>query len=113
MENLQNELLEHVQCEFQRNRLEIQKIEIEFRKIWNTDEEELNDRRTEINEIESVLSTQLKELYGKQSVLLKLMSKFGDNTVITSFNETSGVGGDCYYQIIGDEIEHLHHMRTV
>ena len=113
MENIQNELMEYVKCEFQRNRVEIQKIEIEFRKIWNTDEEELSDRRTEINEIESVLSTQLKELYGKQSVLLHLMSKFGDNSLITCSNETSGIGGDCYYHINGYQIEHLHHVRTV
>lgn len=88
---LKEELVEYLLNENSESLTRISKLENRFRIMWDTNEydEESNQWATEI-----------KELWGKLSLIMKLIKDFNlDNGRNHNIVRASAIGGDCYYSV--------------
>jgi hypothetical protein len=76
-------------------------IEKRFEKMWKT-----NDCDERMNEESNQWSNELKEQWGKISLIMKLFKDFGlDEGRNSETFKVSKVGGDCYYTLKNYEVE--------
>ena len=79
-------------------------LEKNFRKFWDTDEEE--DSFDKLEKLSRIWGDELKEQWGKFSLIMKLFKDFNlDEGRNSQMFKESKVGGDCYYWVDNYEVK--------
>ncbi len=100
--NLNDQLVDYLLNENLETLTRINFIEKRFEKMWNSDK--CDDER--MNEESNQWSNELKEQWGKISLIMKLFKDFGlDEGRNSETFKVSKVGGDCYYILKNYEVE--------
>ena len=101
-DRLKEELVEYLLNENLDTLTQISTLENRFIKMWNSGEYE-NEKMLDESKL---WSNELKELWGKLSLILKLFKDFNlDNGRNRSMVKESKIGGDCFYSVENYEVK--------
>ena len=103
-ETLKEQLVEYLMDENLETLTRIKVLETRFRKYWDTDEED--DSFDELGELSRIWGSELKEQWGKLSMIMKLFKDFNlDEGRNSEMFKESKVGGDCFYWVDNYEVK--------
>ena len=103
-ETLKEQLVEYLMDENLETLTRIKVLETRFRKYWDTDEED--DSFDELDKLTRIWGSELKEQWGKLSMIMKLFKDFNlDEGRNSEMFKESKVGGDCFYWVDNYEVK--------
>ena len=103
-ETLKKQLVDYLMDENLDTLTRIGILEKKFRKFWDTDEED--DSYDELNKLSKTWGDELKEQWGKLSLIMKLFKDFNlDEGRNSQMFKESKVGGDCFYWVDNYEVK--------